>query len=77
MFTLLLLSCLQEPMQALKQCACAAFGVDPQAVMLWDYFESCRFILLEDQLHCTLQQARLLDGQPLLLDPIPKVSSIA
>jgi hypothetical protein len=69
-----LFSHLQESLQALKQRACAAFGVDPQAVLLWDYFEACRFILLEDQLHCTLQQARLLDGQALLLDPIPQVS---
>jgi hypothetical protein len=73
---LLLHSCLQETLQALKQRACAAFTVDPEAVLLWDYFEGCRFILLEDQLHCTLQQARLLDGQSLLLDPIAQVSII-
>jgi hypothetical protein len=43
-------------------------------VLLWDYFDSCRFILLEDQLHCSLQQARLLAGQSLLLEPVGQVS---
>ncbi|KAF6262010.1 hypothetical protein COO60DRAFT_1699565 [Scenedesmus sp. NREL 46B-D3] len=59
-----------ETVQDLKHRACAAFGVEPESVLLWDYFNACPFILLEDQLHCTLQQARLLDEQPLLLKPV-------
>lgn len=61
----------------MKQRACAAFGVDAEVVLLWDYFEACRFMLLEDQLQLSLQQARLGDGQHLLLDPVrQQVSAI-
>ncbi|WIA22588.1 hypothetical protein OEZ86_009573 [Tetradesmus obliquus] len=59
-----------ELLQVVKQRACAAFGVDAEVVLLWDYFEACRFMLLEDQLQLSLQQARLGDGQHLLLDPV-------
>uniref|UniRef100_A0A383V6A5 RING-type domain-containing protein n=1 Tax=Tetradesmus obliquus TaxID=3088 RepID=A0A383V6A5_TETOB len=59
-----------ESLQVVKQRACAAFGVDAEVVLLWDYFEACRFMLLEDQLQLSLQQARLGDGQHLLLDPV-------
>jgi hypothetical protein len=70
---LLLYICLQETLQALKQRACAAFGVEPESVLLWDYVNACPFILLEDQLLCTVHQAHLADGQALLLQPAGQV----
>lgn len=64
---------MQDTVHALKVKACAAFGVDPDRMMLWDYFQYSRFVLLEDQLHLTLRDLWLLDQQPLLLEPQPKV----
>jgi hypothetical protein len=58
---------LQATLAELKQRACAAFGVSPDSVWLWDYYggEACKE--LEPHLESTVQQARLVDGQPILL----------
>jgi hypothetical protein len=55
-------------MQQVKACACAAHGLAPADVLLWDFFLDSKYVLLEDQLHCTLAELRVLDGQPLLLE---------
>lgn len=60
----------------MKAKACAAFGVDPGRMMLWDYFLYSRFVLLEDQLHLTLGDVGFQDQQPLLLEPQPKVGGV-
>jgi hypothetical protein len=40
----------------------------PEDVLLWDFFLESKYVLLEDQLHCTVAELRVLDGQPLLLE---------
>jgi hypothetical protein len=58
----------QETMQQVKARACAAHGLAPGAVLLWDFFLDSKYVLLEDQLHCTLAELHMQDGQPLLLE---------
>lgn len=37
-------------------------------MLLWDFFLDSKYVLLEDQLCCTLGELQMQDGQPLLLE---------
>jgi hypothetical protein len=58
----------QETLQQVKARACAAYGLAPDDVLLWDFFLNSKYMLLEDQLGCTLAELQMQDGQPLLLE---------
>jgi len=58
----------QETVGTLKERACAAFGIDPAKVEIWDYFNHGKYANLENQLDKDLDAARVLDDQPILLD---------
>jgi hypothetical protein len=61
-------SILQETVRSLKQRACAAFGVDTEKIEIWDFFHNNKYASLESQLDKDLEEARILDDQPILLD---------
>lgn len=61
-------SLLQETVRSLKQRACAAFGVDTEKIEIWDFFHNNKYASLESQLDKDLEEARILDDQPILLD---------
>lgn len=58
----------QETVGTLKERACAAFGIEPAKVEIWDYFNHGKYANLENQLDKDLDAARVLDDQPILLD---------
>jgi hypothetical protein len=58
----------QETVRSLKERACAAFGVDPSTVELWDFFHNSKYANLEGHMDKDLEEARILDEQPILLD---------
>lgn len=57
-------------MLSLKERACAAFGLDPSKVEIWDYFNHGKYANLEKDSHKDLEAARILDEQPILLDDL-------
>eukprot|EP00882_Tetradesmus_deserticola_P015244 GHRQ01016235.1.p1 GENE.GHRQ01016235.1~~GHRQ01016235.1.p1 ORF type:complete len:328 (+),score=162.42 GHRQ01016235.1:579-1562(+) len=59
---------LKETVQSLKLRACAEFGVDPATIAMWDFFHHSKHANLEGHLDKTLNDARILDEQPILLD---------
>lgn len=59
---------MQETLQQVKTRACVAHGFAPEAVLLWDFFLDSKYVLLEDQLHCSLAELHMQEGQPLLLE---------
>jgi hypothetical protein len=59
---------LQETVRILKDRACAAFGVEPDKVEIWDYFNHGKYANLDKELDRDLVTARILDEQPILLD---------
>eukprot|EP00882_Tetradesmus_deserticola_P008738 GHRQ01009215.1.p1 GENE.GHRQ01009215.1~~GHRQ01009215.1.p1 ORF type:complete len:470 (+),score=231.36 GHRQ01009215.1:579-1988(+) len=59
---------LKETVQSLKLRACAEFGVDPASIDIWDFFHHSKHANLEGHLDKTLNDARILDEQPILLD---------
>ena len=59
---------LQETVRSLKERACAAFGVDPAKVEIWDYFNNGKYGKIENILDKDLESARIMDEQPILLD---------
>lgn len=59
---------MQETLRQVKARACAAYGAHPNTTLVWDYFLDSKYVLLEDQLDCTVGQIRLVDQQPLLLE---------
>jgi hypothetical protein len=71
----LLVYCLQETVQSLKLRACAEFGVDPAGIEIWDFFQEGKYANLEGQLDKTLDEARVLPEQPILLDEKVRDSS--
>jgi hypothetical protein len=59
---------LQETVRILKDRACAAFGVEPDKVEIWDYFNHGKYANIDKELDKDLETARILDEQPILLD---------
>lgn len=59
---------LQETVRILKERACAAFGVEPDKVEIWDYFNHGKYANIDKDLDKDLDAARILDEQPVLLD---------
>eukprot|EP00879_Flechtneria_rotunda_P018400 GHRR01019301.1.p1 GENE.GHRR01019301.1~~GHRR01019301.1.p1 ORF type:complete len:366 (+),score=128.13 GHRR01019301.1:849-1946(+) len=57
-----------ESVRSLKERACAEFDVDPSKVDIWDFFHNSKYATLEALLDKTLEEARILDEQPILLD---------
>jgi hypothetical protein len=64
----LVLLCLQETVESLKLRACAEFGLEPRAIEIWDFYHHSKYANLESSLDKTLNEARILDEQPILLD---------
>lgn len=60
----------QETVLSLKERACAAFGLDPSKVEIWDYFNHGKYANLEKDSAKDLEAARILDEQPILLDDV-------
>lgn len=44
------------------------FGLDADKVEIWDFFHRVKYASLEDKLDQTLEEARVLEGQCILLD---------
>lgn len=59
---------LQDTVRSLKERACAAFGLEPDKVEIWDYFNHGKYACIEKDLDKDLETARILDEQPILLD---------
>lgn len=59
---------MQETVRSLKERACAAFGLDPSKVEIWDYFNQGKYANIEKDLDKDLEAARILDEQAILLD---------
>lgn len=59
-----------ETVQSLKERACAAFGLEPSKVEIWDYFNHGKYANIEKDKDKDLEAARILDEQPILLDDV-------
>lgn len=59
---------LQETVSSLKERACRMFDLDTNKVEIWDFFHRSKYATLEDKLEATLEEARVLEGQGILLD---------
>ncbi|WIA37942.1 hypothetical protein OEZ86_001319 [Tetradesmus obliquus] len=57
-----------DSVRTLKAKACAAVGVLPSAVLLWDAYDADDLQLLEQQLGSSLADANIVQGQALLLE---------
>lgn len=63
---------LTEPKQTLvkefKASVCQEMGLDPEKVRVWDYFNSKPYALLEKDLEKTLEDCKIMDDNPILLE---------
>jgi hypothetical protein len=58
----------QNTVRSLKERACAAFGVELDAVEIWDFWHQGKYANLELELDSTLEAARIMEKQAILLD---------
>lgn len=63
----LLLSC-EATIQELKTLACEDLKLDPEDVSVWDYYHDSKYRCLDNKLEQTLEDASILEEQPILLE---------